>query len=50
MSSKAASGAQGERQATVPLRDNLGPLHYKLTGDAVAVRHPADLCHERTAD
>ena len=37
MSSKTASGAQGERQLTVPLRDNLGPLQYKLT-DAPPVR------------
>ena len=36
MSSQTASGAQGERQMTLPLHDNLGSLHYKLTGDAVA--------------
>ncbi len=35
------------RQATVPLRDDLGPLHYKLTGDASLVRHPTDLFDER---
>jgi hypothetical protein len=27
---KTASGAQGERQVTVLLHDNLDPLHYKL--------------------
>ena len=49
MSSKTALGAQGgERQVTVPLRDNLGPLDYKLTGDGLLVRHSADLFHERT--
>jgi len=31
MSSKTASGAQGERQVTAPLHDDLGLLHYKLT-------------------
>lgn len=36
MSSKTASGAQGEHQVSVPLRDDLGPLDYKLTGGAVA--------------
>ena len=41
MSSKTASGAQGERQVTVPLHDNLGPLQYKLTDDASLVRRPA---------
>ena len=41
MSSKTALGAQGgERQVTVPLRDTLGPLDYKLTGDAVAGPSP----------
>ena len=34
MSSKTASGAQGERQVTVPLHDNLDPLHYKLMSAA----------------
>src|SRR5262249_52874702 len=29
ISGKTASGAQGERQLTVPLHDNLDPLHYK---------------------
>jgi hypothetical protein len=45
MSSKTASGAQGERQVTDPPLDNLGPLHYKLTGDAVAGPSPGDLFH-----
>jgi hypothetical protein len=34
MSSKTASGAQGERQLTVPLRDDLDPSHYKLMSAA----------------
>jgi hypothetical protein len=49
MSSKTASGAQGERRVTVPLHDNLGPLHYKLTDDAVAGPSPGDLFYQRTS-
>ena len=48
MSSQTASGAPGERRVTVPLHDNLGFLHYKLTGDAVAGPSPGDLVRERT--
>ena len=43
MSSKTASGAQSERQVTVPLHDNLVASHYKLT---VAALSPADLFHQ----
>jgi hypothetical protein len=48
MTSKTASDAEGERQVTVTLHDNLGVLPYKLTGDAVASPSPGDLFHERT--
>jgi hypothetical protein len=40
MSGETASGAQGERQVNVSLRDNLGLLQYKLT-DASLVCHQA---------
>jgi hypothetical protein len=34
MSSKTASGAQGERQVTIPLQDDLDFLHYELMSAA----------------
>jgi hypothetical protein len=43
MSSKTASGAQGERRGDRSLHDALSPLHYKLTDDAVAGPSAGDL-------
>ena len=46
MTGESASGAQGEHEIAVPLHDNLGSLHYKLTDDALAAPAPGDLFHD----